>query len=104
MSNNVPKSNPELEAALAEVNNASDLREIMLAELSRQGQVVRTRDDAFNNHLVIRQPEPDDSLPANNFKFEKEIHFAQSTGKRSLVIRAKSLDDLNALERQVTGQ
>jgi hypothetical protein len=100
----VPKSNLELEAALAEVNNSSDLREIMLAELSRQGQVVRTRDDAFNNHLVIRQPEPDASLPANGFRYEKEITFNPESGRRNLMIRANSMEDLTALENQILGR
>jgi hypothetical protein len=92
----VPKSNQQLEEALNRVHDASDLRETLLSTLAAQGQITRTRDDAFNTHLVIRQPEPDASLPANGFKFEREIHFAPSTGKRSLVIRANSLEDLIA--------
>jgi len=100
----VPRSNSELEEALNRVNNASDLRETLLAKLAEQGQIVRMRDDEFNLH-AIRQPQPSDvSLPANGYKFEREVHFAPSTGKRSLVIRANSLEDLNALEQQVTGQ
>jgi hypothetical protein len=100
----VPKSNQQLEEALNSVHDASDLRETLLSTLAAQGQITRTRDDAFNTHLVIRQPEPDNSLPANGYKFEREIRFAESTGKRSLVIRANTIEDLDALDRQVTGQ
>jgi hypothetical protein len=85
------------------VQNASDLRETLLSTLAAQGTVVRSRDDEFNNR-VIHQPEPNVPLPANGFKFEREVRFAESTGKRSLVIRANTLEDLQALERQVTGQ
>ena len=98
------KSNQQLEEALNNVNDASELRETLLSTLAAQGQIVRSRDDAFNNHLVVRQLEPNVSLPANGFKFEREVRFAESTGKRALVIRANSIEDLNALERQVTGQ
>ena len=98
----VPKSNQQLEEALAGVTDTSQLRETLLKTLSDQGQIVRSRDDAFNNHLVIRQPEPDATLPANGYKFEREVRFAESTGKRALVLRANSQADLDALEKQVT--
>ena len=35
------------------------------------------------------------------WKFTKEIRWAESTGKRPVVIRAMTQDDLDALERQV---
>jgi len=98
----VPKSNQQLEEALAGVTDMSQLRETLLKTLSDQGQIVRSRDDQYNNRLVIRQPEPDATLPANGYKFEREVRFAESTGKRALVLRANSQADLNALEKQVT--
>jgi hypothetical protein len=97
------KSNPQLDEALNSCQDASQLREIMLQTLASTGQIVRTRDDAFNIK-TIPQPQSEASLPANGFRYEREVHFAQSTGKRSLVIRANTQADLNELERQVTGQ
>jgi hypothetical protein len=101
---NVPRSNPELEAALNNVNDASELRETLLAKLAEQGHIFRMRTDAFDNRL-IRQPQtPDVSLPANGYAFEREVRFHPESGKRTLVLRANSQADLDALERQVTGQ
>jgi len=100
----VPKSNQQLEEALAGVTDTSQLRETLLKTLSDQGQIVRSRDDAFNNHLVIRQPEPDASLPANGFRYEKEITFNPESGRRNLMIRANSMEDLTALENQILGR
>jgi hypothetical protein len=102
MSSGVPKSNEALENALNNVTDASSLRETLLNTLAEQGQIFRTR-DPFNNRL-IRQPEQNVSLPANGYVFEKEIRWAESTGKRPVIIRANSQADLDALERQVTGQ
>lgn len=101
----LPKSNAELDAVIGGANTHEALREAMLQTLAKQGQIVRSRDDEFNNRL-IRQPNSERGvpLPASGFKFEREVRFAESTGKRALVIRANSLEDLNALERQVTGQ
>ncbi len=100
----VPRSNSELEEALNRVNNASDLRETLLATLAGQGQIVRMRDDEFNLH-AIRQPQPSDvSLPANSFRYEKEITFNPESGRRNLMIRANSMEDLTALENQILGR
>src|SRR6267378_851121 len=98
----VPKSNQQLEEALNSVHDASDLRETLLSTLAAQGQITRTRDDAFNTHLVIRQPQtPDPTLPANGFRYEKEITFNPESGRRNLMIRANSMEDLTALENQI---
>ena len=98
------KSNQQLDAAINGAQTASELREVMLSTLQQQGTLVRSRDDEFNNRL-IRQPQtPDASLAASQFKYEREIHFAESTGKRSLLIKANTIEDLEALTRQVTGE
>jgi hypothetical protein len=97
------KSSPELEAALSQVHDVNDLRETLLATLAAQNQIVRTRDQ-FDNR-AIRQTQAEGSpLAASQYRYEKEIYFAESTGKRPLVIRATNQADLDALERQVTGQ
>ena len=96
------KSNPELDAAFEGALTVSDLRETMLQTLSKQGTVVRASDSEFNNRLVIRQPQtPDAPLPANGFKFEREIRFYPDSGKRTLIIRANTQADLDAVEAQI---
>ena len=98
------RSNPQLEEALNRVNNASDLRETLLATLAAQGRIVRMRDDEFNLH-AIRQPQtPDPTLPGNGFRYEKEITFNPESGRRNLMIRANSMEDLTALENQILGR
>jgi hypothetical protein len=57
MSNQFSKSNPELEAAVNGATTPQELREAMLSTLTKQGQIVRTRDDEFNNRLVPQAPE-----------------------------------------------
>lgn len=37
--------NPELENAISQARTSGELRELMLQELARQGQIVRTRDE-----------------------------------------------------------
>jgi hypothetical protein len=100
----VPKSNLELEAALAGVTDASQLREVMLRTLAAQGQVVRMRGDEFDTRLVRPQQTTEASLPASQYRFEREIRFHPESGKRSLVIRGNSQQDLDALQRQLTGE
>ena len=96
----VPKNNQELDNAINACNDASELREVMLKTLVAQGQIVRTRDDEFNNHL-IRQPEPNVPLSASGYRFEKEITFNPESGRRNLMIRANTQEDLVRLENQI---
>src|SRR6266700_2314810 len=97
----VPASTRELEDALNNVQNASDLRETLLNTLAQQGTIVRSQNDQFDTRLIVGQPQtPDASLPANGYKYEREVRFAESTGKRTLVLRANSQADLDALEVQ----
>src|SRR6266404_3693349 len=95
------KSTPELDTAINGVTNIGDLRETLLSTLAAQGTVVRSRDDAFNNRLVPQTPEA--SLPANGFRYEKELTFHPESGRRNLMLRANSLADLTALENQILG-
>jgi len=44
-----------------------------------------------------------ESMPAaHDYKFEKTIRWAESTGKRPMVLRAMTQEDLDLLERQIT--
>jgi len=96
------KSNPQLDEAITNSSSFEGMREAMLQTLAAQGRVVRSRTDAFDVRVIPQTPEPDATVPANGFKYEREVRFAESTGKRTLLIRANTLEDLNALERQIT--
>jgi hypothetical protein len=93
----------QLEKNLNNVNDISQLREVLLQTLASEGTIVRSRDSEFNNRLT-RQPEPNVSLPANNFKFEKELTFNPESGRRNLMLRANTMEDLTALENQILGR
>src|SRR5258708_1841836 len=104
MSDPLNRPNPELEAALNGIHDASDLRQTLLQVLETQGVLTATRDSEFNTHLRIRQSQtPDPTLPAG-FRYEKEITFNPESGRRNLMIRANSMEDLTALENQILGQ
>ena len=93
----------QLEKNLNNVSDISQLREVLLQTMASEGTIVRSRDDEFNTRL-IRQPEPDASRPANGFRYEKEITFNPESGRRNLMIRANSMEDLTALENQILGR
>jgi hypothetical protein len=96
----IMKSNPELDKAVSQSTSHVELRERLLAAMANQGLVSRDREGV----RATGQPQSDPvaSSSGQAYPFEKEIHFHPSTGKRSLVIRATTLADLMALERQVT--
>jgi len=50
------KSNQQLDDAINSAQTTAELRERMLSTLAAQGQIVRMREDEFDNR-VIRQPE-----------------------------------------------
>src|SRR6266581_1023189 len=99
----VPASDRALEDALNNVQEPSELRETLLNTLAKQGTVVRSQNDEFDTRL-IRQPQtPDASLPANGFRYEKELTFDPESGRKNLMLRANTMEDLAALERQILG-
>jgi hypothetical protein len=88
-------------------NTFQDLRESMLQALEKAGTIVRPKGEG---EFAVRVnpntqpiPEHDTSVPASGWKFEKEIRFAESTGRRTLLIHAQTPEDLAALERQILG-
>jgi len=94
------KSNPQLDEAINGAMTPSDLREKMLQTLAAQGTVVRSRDDQFNNRLVIRQPEPQPAvaLPANPATCVRTIYPA---GNNRFEIYGASEQELDEKERQI---
>ena len=103
MSEFLKDTNREIEAAInAAPQNFEAIREATLDILSKRHQIERSTTGAFETR-ILKPMETDEPTPTGSgFKFEKEIKFAESTGKRALVIRANTPEDLAALERQVT--
>jgi len=105
MSGDLLKSNPKLDEEISNCNDPERIREIAKSHLASTGVIVRERGGYGLQVVPGYRPEPekDVSLSASGFKYEREIKFAESTGKRALLIRANTPEDLAALERQVTG-
>jgi hypothetical protein len=99
--NNFGRSNPALDKALQECTDPRLIPEILAAHgmTSRHGSgVCAVVPDS--NVTPSQSPAPS----SGGFEFEREVRFAESTGKQTLIIRAHSLEALNLLEKQVTGE
>lgn len=92
------KSNPELDAALNSATTASEIREKMLNTLAKQGTIIRSPLDEFDTRLIRRPSEPGVPPPANGFKFEREFRYHPESGRRALILRADSIEELNKLQ------
>jgi hypothetical protein len=104
---NLPKSNPELDAAINGVTDVTALRETLLRTLTAQGTLVRSRDDEFNNRL-IRKPEaetPEVALPANPAR-DTCVRVVYPSGNNRVELYGRSeqeLDEQEAKIRQALG-
>jgi hypothetical protein len=71
-----------------------------------QGQTIGENYEAMRAalHAAVAPPTNESSPPAapTEWEFSKEIYWHESTGRRPLVIKAHTAEDLAALERQVT--
>ena len=105
MSNEWAPSNDALNAAISKCNSPEEIRELAKASLASQGIISRDREDGNYGARVLRQPErtPDaSSLPAaDGMPFTKTIRWAESTGRRPLVIRAATAELLQELENEI---
>jgi hypothetical protein len=85
--------NPELAAALEQAQSVQEVIEITARVLAQQGQ--RQRGIA---------PELDDNpINKNGYLYAKELRFSEASGKKPLILRANTVEDLDALERQILG-
>jgi hypothetical protein len=94
----------------AESNSVEEMRSKYKELLRAEGTVEIDRGFEWGGKITheaetaSHSPAPESPLAAtgSGFKYEKIVRWAESTGKRPLVIRANTLEDLEALERQVT--
>jgi hypothetical protein len=85
---------PALEKIVRECVDPSELQSRLAEYYQRRGYEAPP---PASNHM------PAASSASGGFEFEREIKFAPSTGRRTLVIRAHTLEDLDALEHQILG-
>lgn len=109
MSNEI-RSTPALDKIIIEATSGKNagyenMREQMLAALASENRIVRGT-DGFGQRRIAGGSETDVPVSASSsrYPFEKEIRFHPESGKRALVIRATTLDDLIKLEKQILGE
>jgi hypothetical protein len=95
------RSDPELDRKLAECNDPEAIREIVKAHLAAQGIIRRERGNDFGARIVGQQQTPEAPLAASGYKFEREFRFHPASGRRTLMLRANTLEDLNELQAQI---
>ena len=96
--------NPTLDKVVREATTFEAMRD----ELHKAQNMASLEETIVNSGY---RPAPVDQtapLPANSagvsspeWKFEKHIQWAESTGKKPITIKAQTQEDLDALERQV---
>ena len=86
-------NDPALEKIVRECTDPTELQNRIAEYYQRQGYAAPPASNSL----------PATSASSGGFEFEREIKFAESTGRRTLVIRAHTLEELNALEAQILG-
>lgn len=95
------RSDPELDRKLAECTDPEDIREIVKAHLAAQGILRRERGNDHGAPIIGQQQTPEAPLAPSVYKFEREFRFHPASGRRTLMLRANTLEDLNELQAQI---
>jgi hypothetical protein len=64
------------------------------------GQNYEAMKEAFHNAQPLALPS-DSPLPATEWEFSEEIRWAESTGRRPVILRAHTAEDLEQLKNQI---
>jgi 2-phospho-L-lactate guanylyltransferase (CobY/MobA/RfbA family) len=103
--NDAMMSDPTLAAKIAAATSSEQIKEVLKQSMEQRGVIApRQRGDAATvhiNHNAQAQLTGEVPLSASGFKFERELRFAPESGKRTLILRANSEADLDALEAQI---
>lgn len=102
------KPSASVDAAVLAATSGRDpsfegMREAMKAALVGEGRMERGDRESlgFGARGIPERQTSDASMPANGFKFEREFKYAPSSDRRSLMLRANTQADLDALARQM---
>jgi hypothetical protein len=79
---------PVLAKLVSEINDPSELQNAILQYYQRQGYAAA--------------PTPVPGAPTPDGYLTREVQFGENSGKRTLIIRARTSGELDELERQVT--
>jgi hypothetical protein len=95
------KSNPALDALIAECTDPEKIRELTKAHLQEAGLISRERGEDYGVRL-LRQPEsePDVSLPANTAR-ETCMRVVYPSGQNRFEIYGASEQELDQKEQQI---
>jgi hypothetical protein len=101
------RSTPELDRIARESENPEAMRQAMKAELERTGVITPLERGSQYGATLLRAPDlanSGSSLPDSTSDgfLTREVRWHESTGKKTLIIRARTLAELDELERQVT--
>lgn len=92
-----------LDATTGQNASFENLRESLKAALVNEGRIERDRETlGYAVRALPGQQTSDVPLSAPPYAFEKEVRWAESTGRRPLLLRANSQAELDELERQIT--
>jgi len=97
------RSDRELDLKLACCNDPSLVREIVKSHYAEKGIIRVERGNEYGMQF-IQQPqsaESDKPLAASGYKFEHVFRYAPDSGRRALVLRANTEEDLRALIAQI---
>jgi hypothetical protein len=105
------KSSPGVEKAVMDATtwepgkevSFEGLRESLKAALVQDGRLARDSESLGYGVQFIGHPQTqgDPTLPAGGFKFEREFRYHPSSGRRPLMLRANSLEELNQLQTEI---
>jgi hypothetical protein len=104
--NFVRPASAALTASIEGASSAEEIRELCKSTLVADRVIERERGNGYGDVLTR---EAETALPGNSssastmpqYKFEREVQFAESTGRRSMLIHANTIEDLDALENLV---
>jgi len=101
------RSNPKLDEVIRNATTVDELRESMLAELAKQGTIVRDNRDAFNTRVVPRPPQPPAPV-SSSLSDENRMRKASDTWSRYVIdgnshfeLFGDSEQDLNEQESRI---
>lgn len=96
-------NDPELTKAIAECTSSEAIKETVKAYLENRGVIHRDRGDG-TVRVTGNQPEqPNNLVPTSGYKMERTLKFDPESGRRALILRGNSKEDLDALEAQIMG-
>jgi len=96
-------SNAKIDDIVRNSTNHEAMREAIKQQMVADGTIARDTETQGFGVIRLRSDEQtsDATLSAHGFKYERIFRYAPESGRRSLMLRANTLEDLQALEREM---